>query len=303
MKKKLLKHRKKILLVAVGIFFLCLGLYLWKESARDTARWVPDYQQIPFDSLELALEEGDYDLIFQQTGLGEEGISRLLEAGRIEELAVFHRAYFLSAEYATKEEATKYELPLSLLPMISFQNSIISWEEYLMDTEGNRGYYLPMVPLQEGDILLTPNSHCFGWRQGHAALVVDEENMETIESAVLGQNSSYRSWYQWHGFPAVLILRPKEEEVIQEAVLSAKEYLSDVPYNLTVGFLFPKNLPDDEMAQGTHCAHLVWQAYAWAGLDLDYNGGTIVAPKDIALSENLEVVQIWGINPEIMWSD
>ena len=51
----------------------------------------------------------------------------------------------------------------------------------------------------------------------------------------------------------------------------------------------------------TSCAHLVWEAYQSTGLDLDSDGGKIVTVKDLANSEYLDVVQVYGVDPEEIW--
>ena len=38
-----------------------------------------------------------------------------------------------------------------------------------------------------------------------------------------------------------------------------------------------------------------------AGFDLDSDGGRIVTAKDIANSSLLEVVQIFGVDPDAIW--
>lgn len=296
---KKIKHKKSLLALLV-LGTVVIGLLIWKESAVAGTRWVPNYEKIPLADLETAVAEGDFDLVFQQTGLTEAGLARLAQ-GEAWDLDLFQRAFFLPGAEMSQAEASLAQLPFTTLPMRTFQNSIISWEEYLMDNQGNRGYYLPMIPLEEGDILLTPNSRCFGWRQGHAAMVVDGQAGLTLECLVLGKNSVELDWNLWRRFPAVMILRPTEESVIASAVEYARAYLMDVPYNLTVGLLFSKNLSQNQSVQGTHCAHLVWQAYAWTGLDLDSTGGAIVTPRDLAESTDLTLLQIWGIDPEKMW--
>ena len=45
----------------------------------------------------------------------------------------------------------------------------------------------------------------------------------------------------------------------------------------------------------------MWQAYFNFGYDLDSNGGAIVVPKDIATSPLLEVVQVYGFDPDRLW--
>ncbi len=287
----------------LGLLVLAAGLMAWKEWTEQFARWTPDYALVTlpeFSSVE-SLSQEELALIYAQTGLSEVGLERLEEAGRLEELAVFQRAYFLEAVEVQPEEAVEFSLPFDQLPMSCWQNSPISWEEYLLSPEGYRGAYLPMVPLELGDILLTPNSHTYGWRQGHAALVVDLDEWQSLESMVLGENSKLQYLSKWQGFPAVVILRPVEAELGQVAAEYALDFLVDVPYDLTVGVLSAKNQPLGEIS-GTHCAHLVWQAYQWAGLDIDSNGGAIIAPQEIVGSQALEVVQIWGVNPQVLWS-
>lgn len=297
------KYWKKILIVSVVLASVALGLYLWTESAEKSARWVPSYEQEVLPSFDLVsdLNQEELQLFYAQTGLTAVGLARLEETNRLTELDVFQRAYFLEAVEMEPEDSIGLETPFTQLPMHCEKNSIISWEEYLLDTEGNRGSYLPIVPLEVGDILLTPNSHTFGWRQGHAGIVVDTENWLSLECLVLGQNSKTQWLGKWTGFPAVIILRPKEEGLGEIAAEYAMEFLFDKAYDLTVGVLSSKYKNPESMA-GTHCSHLVWQAYAWCGVDIDSNGGTIIAPQDIVQSQELEVVQIWGVNPEVLWN-
>ena len=51
----------------------------------------------------------------------------------------------------------------------------------------------------------------------------------------------------------------------------------------------------------THCSHLVWQAYKHFGYDIDSDGGPLVTCNDIARSDLLEVVQVYGFDPDALW--
>lgn len=302
--KKGKKRGKRNLWIGIGmVVMVVVGLHGWKEWAEQFARWVPSYEfeELPLFERVLELSEEELMLIYEQTGLTAVGLQRLEREGRLEELEVFHRAFFLEAREMTEEERGEMDLPLTVLPMHCFRNSPISWEEYVMDLEGERGFYLPMVPLENGDILLTPNSHSFGWRQGHSAIVVDGVEGVTLESVVLGTNSVTQWASKWQGFPAVIILRAREEGLGDEAARIAMEYLEDVPYILTIGVLSEK-YRERESITGTNCSHLVWQAYEWAGVDIDGNGGIQVLPQDMAKSEELEVVQVWGVDPQVLWA-
>ena len=66
-----------------------------------------------------------------------------------------------------------------------------------------------------------------------------------------------------------------------------------------MGFLFPAY--GAEIAEKTHCAHLVWYAYRSYGYDLDGDGGRIVTPKDLSKSSLLEPVQVVGVSPMGLW--
>ncbi len=302
MKKTPLQRYQRRLLGASALALGLLGLLCWKEAEIASARWVPDYEKEPLPLVERVsdLQQEELDLLFRQTGLTELGLLALEEAGRLAEIPYFQQCFFLDWVEVSQEESLTLQAPFSKLPVLCLQNTPISWEEMVLWEEGYRGAYLPMVPLEEGDILLTPNSRSFGWRQGHAALVIGEE--QTLESFVMGENSSYQHSSKWQGFPAVLVLRAKEEGLGEAAAEYALDYLLDVPYNLAIGVLSRKHLPLGEKAWSTQCSHLVWQAYQWLGVDLDSNGWGLVTPQDLAFSEHLELVQIWGVNPQEMWN-
>ena len=71
-----------------------------------------------------------------------------------------------------------------------------------------------------------------------------------------------------------------------------------VPYRLTTG-VFSKKSPRN--LKTSQCAHFVWYAYKKFGIDLDSNGGKVVKPQDIALSDKVELVQAYGFNLDTLW--
>ncbi len=287
------KLPQKIGLFCSIVLVLGIGLTMWRLWTQQFARWVPTYDAVVLEEFTSVddLSQEDLSLIFAQTGLTKIALQRLEEGDLLYRIPLFQAAFFTPA---TESHETGFMLQ-------RVKNSILSWEESLLDAQGNRGDYLPMVPLEVGDILLTPNSHVYGWRLGHAAMVVDAAQGITLESVVLGENSITQWVSKWNGYPAVLILRPKEEELGQIATNYALDYLQDVPYDFTVG-VFSKKTKDLTTPSGTQCSHLVWQSYQWAGVDLDSDGGLLVFPENIAHSEHLELVQIWGIDPTLMWA-
>ena len=167
--------------------------------------------------------------------------------------------------------------------------SLITREEYLT---GGHTHTLP--PLEDGDILLTFSTHSFGWRHGHAGLVVDAEAGLVLEAVVLGRPSQILQVDHWQYYSTLLVLRPRDREAAQGAVEYALAHLTNLPYRLTSGLWGSRELAG-ELA-GAQCAYLVWLAYYTQGLDLDGDGGRLVTVGDLAQSPELEQVACLGIN-------
>lgn len=170
----------------------------------------------------------------------------------------------------------------------------ISCEDFVVPHQ--RTKLLPIV--EDGDILITFSAHTGIWRNGHAALVIDAKEKQTIESTALGTDSSIQNLSKWTRYPnyAVFRLRAdlRSDPLIQDIIQYATDNLLDIPYNFMVG-IFPSKANSITDVIGTQCSHLVWQAYAKYGIDLDADGGLICTPKDLFFSPYLELVQIYGI--------
>ena len=268
-------RRGSLLLLILATLVLCL--LLWKQSAEPSARWVPDYQKADLTGVlaEETLSPAGYDLLLAQTGLGKPAVDALRETGDAETILRIQEAFFSDPEIACT------------------RNSPASWEERAAPAA-------VLAPLEEGDILITPCSHTFGWRNGHAAIVVDAENGRTLEAVVLGRDSSIQTVEKWERYPSFLLFRLRDVPAETRAAIAdfAREHLNGIPYSLTVGILSPKH-PHTER---THCSHLVWEAFRQFGYDLDSDGGLIVTPKDIANSPLLELKQVYGMDPRTLWN-
>lgn len=267
----------------VALFFLLTFLLNAGAEPRDHVS--PAYDQISLTQIlnQDALSEEDYALLYRQTGLGRPAVRELLPLpdGK-EKILQFQKDFF-------REPHIKCS-----------QISLTACQESLIDETGSRIYGFSLAPLQDGDILLTRSMHSFGWRHGHAALVTDAAAGRTLEAISLGVDSAYQSVNGWRDWPTFMLLRPKAEykEKAAEAVAFANEHLAGIPYNLVAG-IFTAKLQEE--IGGTQCAHLVWAAYMSTGLDLDSDGGKIVTVKDLANSEFLDVVQVYGVDPEEIW--
>ena len=76
----------------------------------------------------------------------------------------------------------------------------------------------------------------------------------------------------------------------------ADRLLTDVPYSLVSGVFGDKFQPLDG-PHSAQCGYLPWYAWMAVGVDLDGDGGRIVTPMDLLLSDRVEIVQLYGLDP------
>ncbi|MBQ8343408.1 MAG: hypothetical protein IJY21_04800 [Clostridia bacterium] len=277
-RKKL--HKGIAILLVVLLFFLtvfgvlCLGA---QYQMRRWNYWKPDYDKIDIEELldKPSRTAEDYDVLYAQTGLTEIGIEdTLAQKDGKQTVLDIQRYYFrdisIYGEYASP----------------------------IMYQEKTRSF-ATLAHLKSGDVLVTASTLVSWWRWGHSALVIDGEEGLLIESIGIGKDSKYNTTEVFADLPSFMVLRPKADEETKAQVVSyAKQKLVGLPYVFTVGIL-SKKAP--KKIKYTQCAHLVWYAYKRFGLDIDGNGGGLVLPKDIANSSNVEIVQIYGFDPDRLW--
>jgi len=277
-----------ITIIALIIFIAAGSLAVSDAITEPDAHISPDYPQINIEQIlsKKQLTEADYKTLFYQTGLGKPSIDELRKESPESDNTIldFQNNFFKKINYKCEK------------------NSPISKEESVVDEKGNVINGTELAPLHNGYILITKSSHIFGWRNGHAAIIVDAAEGETLESVVLGTNSLVQQTEKWKNYPNFMLFRIKDtsEEMMNEISQSALTNLNDIPYDFTVGVLSQKYQSAGEI-KGTQCSHLVWEAFRLFGFDLDSDSGMIVTPKDIANSPLLEVVQVYGVNPADIW--
>lgn len=288
------------------------ALTVWTVEAEDRVHYVPEY-----DKVELALifeketlTEEDYRLIALQTGLFRAGVEELWENGRKEELLYLQQRFFAPIQYKCSASFVFYrserivERPQQEKEARTLERSQQQQEAQPNGKENENqqaslsGSFLPAV--QDGDILVSFSGHVFGWRSGHAAIVVDAEQGKTLEAIAPGTITKICSLEAWKQYPTLALLRLKDTEQEKRAEIAAyaAENFTGIPYSL-VSFCKTETVYRVQEANDfrTHCAHLVWLAYGQFGYDLDGDGGMIVTPCDLYNSEYLEIVQIYGISP------
>ena len=273
--------RKRLLAAAVTLAALIVLLSLGMQtavflSAAVTSYWHPDYEKEDIASLldKEELTEEDYDLLYRQTGLTAIGVERCLARGeegkqRILEIQEdYFRAHPTRQSYFSPFFATAY-----------------------IDEPVTHCY------LQEGDVLVTSSTQFSGMAMGHAGLVTDASSGGVLQTSAYGAGSAIDSVEDFTGRVTFLLLSPKADKETKLAVSDyAEKELVGLPYSIAAGIL-----TDKESGQETQCAHIVWYAYRQFGIDLDSDGGRVVTPRDLANSDEMEVVQVFGFDPETLW--
>lgn len=289
-----------------AVIFLGFILWNWTQCKECEIHYTPGYAKIDLLPYVEKLEKGTltaegYDVLYCQTGLSKIAADTLLLENRENELLQVQERFFADVETECECEFFLFRETMNVA-----------------HTTADEGNIIPV--LEDGDILLTFNSHFLGWRNYHAGIVIDAQEGLMLEALTIGRDSSVLSLDSWEERPSFAVMRLRDGTKEERAKVAeyAKEHLADIPYRLSAGMsdgmhrvsrLDPSKADtelnaedmkymDEESVRGTQCAHLIWCAYRQFGYDLDGDGGWIVTPKDIYESPLLEVVQVYGMKPE-----
>lgn len=260
---------KRLARTAAAAAAVCLCVWLLQRGwAHRNGQFVPDYPRV-----ELTVQT-DAKTMLLQTGLGTSAVRALLEAGEFQAI--------LDAQDAMFDPPERRCIPL--LGWFTREDRLAAAGPELAD-------------LQPGDILLTLSTHTAGWRHGHAGLVIDQNTV--LECAMLGQNSGLVGVQHWNTYSnyAVLRVRDADGELGQRVAEYALENLLGVPYRLTIGLWGEKAPEADSAGFGLHCIYLPWYAWKQFGYDLDLDGGRVVTASDLLQSDQLEAIQVYGLEP------
>lgn len=281
------KIGKGICIAGASLLALALlWLYLQHVFPHRHQPFSPDYAKVELSPIlaQETLSEDDYKTLFAQTGLAPMAIDELRAKGGqgMEQILETQQGFFEPPNDGS----------CSLL-------GITTREHRFLDEKGGLLYAVPLAPLMEGDILVSFSTHTAGWSHGHAGIVVDPDPTRpvTVESVVLGSLSDRMDTNHWRSYTTVMVLRPKaDEETRRQAAQVALEYLDGIPYSLVSG-AFGDKFQRLDGPHNAHCGYLPWYAWMAAGIDLDGDGGRIVAPEDFAMSDQVDIVQVFGLDP------
>lgn len=275
------RRKKRVIAVtcAVALFFLCafgLAGFGVVYAEKSWTNWYPDYEKTDIAPLldKAELTDEDYRILYAQTGLTKLGIDDLLFQNKRSLILEIQNSYF--HEYKIN--------PLHFGPF-----------SYMEETDG----FATITQLQNGDVLLSASTRVSWFRYGHSAIVVDGAEGLIVECVSLGNKSEISGTDTFSNRANFLVLRPRVEKALREEVAAyAKDELVGIPYRLTTGIFSKKN---ENVLKGSQCGHLVWYAYKQFGVDLDATGGGVVTPRDIANSDKVDVVQVFGFDPNVLW--
>lgn len=281
-KRKLSKRIIALIVCAAFIVFLALvafGLQIafWVSDAN--IRCVqPDYPKIELDEyFDRELTDEDYEVLYRQTGLTKIGIDRALDNG---------------------EEGKKLikQIQTDLFEPHEVSNDQVAPYACTDRIENN----VANVYLEEGDIIVTSATHISFVRIGHAGMVTDGKYARVLQANAYGTYSRIGDVRDFTDRVNFIVLRPNPDKIdsatVQKVVNYAKTDLLGIPYEGLTGLVTNKN----KIAK-TQCAHIVWWAYKQFGIDLDSNGGCMVLPYDLAHSEYLQPVQVFGFDLDELW--
>lgn len=269
--KYIFKKKRKNIIIALAILsvlLLCLYFVQCYWVHRE-GFFVPEYERIALN------ENLEYETIFWQTGLGKGAVEKLFEKGEIRRILDVQDKFFAKSQAVCKP--------------------VFGW---VVRSDRISDHAAPeFVDLQQGDILVTLSTHSLGWRHGHAGLVIDKESV--LECMTIGKDSGVVDVREWSGYSNFAVLRVKgiTKEERQKVVDFAKKSLCGVPYHLLAGLIGEKAPKTNASYFGLQCAYLVWYAYNHFGIDLDSDGGRLVSSYDLLHSKELEIVQIYGMDP------
>ncbi len=285
-KKKLRAWQKAAVAFAtvLGVLLIIFsGLEIAFVVADGIECWSPDYARVDLTEIlnKTELTDEDYSLLYDQTGLTKTGINRALARGESGKRKIKD----IQNDFFEKHEVKNGKFA----PLVC--------TDYIEKSVEN-------IYLEKGDILITSSTHISGVRIGHAGLIVNGDYGQVLQANAYGNKSRIDSGSAGAGEftrrTNFMVFRIKDEiangQKIEEIVDYAANNLVGIPYEGLAGLVTDKNKIDK-----TQCAHIIWYAFKQFGIDLDCNGGLLVTPYDIANSECVELVQVFGFDKDRLW--
>lgn len=234
--------------------------------------WSPDYEREDIlNLLDDDISAQEYDKLYRQTGLTRIGIDDLIADGRRARILQIQDSFFKTDDYAS---------------------DLFSFFVCAYDSADGTPYAYPK--LRDGDIVCCFSTYFSFIEMGHCGIVIDGERGILAESAGYSTKLELVNAEKFFTCTSYVVLRPKcDEQTRAAAARYVEENMLGATYDILAG-VFEKK--DREPLRATQCAHAIWYAYYKVGVDIDSNGGKIVTPYDIYLSDELDIVAVRGVD-------
>lgn len=275
--------KKRILSITAITLALILAFYgiLSVVTLHNNAFFSPNYEKIDIIPIlkKSVFNEEDYKTLFYQTGLGKSAINEIKDdEDFINRVLSFQENFFKTNNVECVREA------------------ITTCMEYSVSETGAYIKAFEIFDVKPGYVIIMEASHSFGWRHGHAGLIIDENSV--LEAPIIFEPATIYSLSSWEYYPNFMMLRLKDatDEQLKEIAKDAKEDLLGITYSPLAGVF---NKEQGNVPKTVQCAYLVWYAFYKQGINIDKNGDSIVTVQNIKNSDMFEVVQIYGYDPSL----
>ena len=264
----------RIIISIIIVLVVTLGLgTIFSHTKR---RYYPENEKVSINEIieKDTLSDSDYEILYKETGLTKIGIDRLRNEGLNSLILDIQNDYY-----------NDYEIKHNYGGL------------FLCSDEYEKG--INHVILEDGDILISSSTHFSFFNVGHAGLVIDASNGTMLEISGYFTKSNIESASSFFYRDNFIVLRVKcDTETKNNVINYAKNNLVGIDYSIFRGIANKKN---PKKLNSTQCAHIVWYAYKKYGIDLDINKKGLVTVKDLINLDLVEVVQVYGFNPDNIW--
>lgn len=272
-----LKHFLPLFCTVCTLFY-----FIYSGIVEKQGYYIPPYSQINLAPIlsKPILEESDYTVIYEQTGIAKPIVEELKTLPEFEKKMLNFQQNYLSSQKIS-----------------STHMNFFTKEDVLQDKDTHAIPGFELAPYNNGYIFLTKSTYTMSWRHGHAGIVIDSKRGKVLEALSPGTSSMEQDTDKWRYYPTFKMMRLKDanQAKLDEIAFYASSSLRDIPYDIFAD----KN--QGQAPYATHCSLLVWQAFKPFGFDIDATGGLLISPENIAGSPLLETLQIFGFNPNKDW--
>lgn len=269
------------LLVLLTFFCVLIFALTYRAEQQAVTFAAPEKANLSRIAAKEELDPGDYDLLWQQTGLSQTDID-----------LIWNREMDIGAVLSSYQQR--------FLAKTSFDREVLSGFSKTERIADSSQYY-QLYDLQAGDVLLTGSSHTLCYRHGHSGLCLGGGGEDLLEATVIGAPASLTAAAAWGGYPTGIQLRiseaaaaaagmSQEELGAAVAAYAQRDFLGD-DYRLLSG-LFGIGAETD----ATQCAYLICEAYAHFGVAVSSRKFP-VTPYSLLASGAFDLIQVWGVDP------